>query len=93
MTKHRITVKLSDSDAQRLNEVSRRLGKTQEDVIIDAIRLAFVKRLSSNGIFLSEKEFNGFLDLISQPETDKSVLEKRKRLLQTRPVWEDKSIA
>lgn len=89
MTKHRITVKLSDSDAHRLSEVSRRLGKTQEDVILDAIRLAFAKRLSSNAIFLSEKEFNGSLDLISQPEADKSVLEKREKLLQMRPVWED----
>ncbi len=88
MTKHRITVKLSDSDAHRLSEVSRRLGKTQEDVILGAIRLSFAKRLNGNAIFLSEKEFNGCLDLISQPEADKSVLEKREKLLQTRPVWE-----
>ncbi len=91
MTKHRITVKLSDSDAHRLSEVSRRLGKTQEDVILDAIRLAFAKRLSSNAIFLSEKEFNGSLDLISQPETDKSVLEKRKRVMKKKLVWEKQS--
>ncbi len=88
MTKHSITVKLSDSDAYMLSEVSRRLGITQEDVILKAIRLSFAKRLNDNAIFLSEKEFNGCLNFLSQPEADKSVLEKRERLLKMKPAWE-----
>lgn len=79
----------NDFDADMLSEISERNGRSKNDLIIEGLREVFYRRLDDKILWLSPETFSSCMDIISKPETDKDILERRKKLMQIKPVWED----
>ena len=83
------TLKLNDFDADMLSEISERDGRSKNDLIVEALREVLSRRLDDKIPWLTSEEFNSCMDIISKPETNKDILERREKLMQIKPVWED----
>lgn len=82
-----ITLRLNDFDADMLSEISERDGRSKNELITEALREVFARRLDDKVIWLSPDTFNACMDIITKPETDKEILRRRKQLMQFKSVW------
>lgn len=83
------TLRLNDFDADMLSEISERDGRSKNDLIVEALREVLSRRLDDKILWLTPEEFNSCMDIISKPETNMDILERREKLMQFKPVWED----
>ena len=79
-----ITLKLSDTDAAMLSELSEKEGKTREELVLEAL----LCRINNKIISLSPDVFEACSEIIFEPETDKEILDRRQKLMDLKPVWE-----
>ena len=83
------TLRLGDFDANMLNSIAEQTGKSKTELITEGLRTVFSSRMDERLIWLSPEQFDECLKIITEPETDPSVLARRKELKEVKPVWED----
>lgn len=85
-----LTVRLSDFDANLLDELARETGESKTALVISGLRsLAGMIREDDRTTRLSAQEFDDFLDQLEKGEKDPQILAARERLMNLKPVWED----
>lgn len=84
-----ITLRLNDFDTALLSEISKRDGRSKNELIVEALRDVFASRLDDKFIWLSPEVFNACLEIINTPEKDEDILARRKKLMEFKPVWEE----
>ena len=83
-----ITLKLSDTDAAMLSELSEKEGKTREELVLEALHNYLLCCINNMIISLSPDVFEACSEIIFEPETDKEILDRRQKLMDLKPVWE-----
>lgn len=85
-----LTVRLSQFDKAMLENLVEKTGESKTALVIDGLRSLYSALLDEERTtFLSEKEFNDFMDQLNEGEKDPRILSARKRLLNLKPVWEE----
>lgn len=83
-----IRLQLSDFDAGRLAELARSEKRSRTSVLTEGLRSVFADR-GVNILRLSPDDFEACVKVITTPESDPVVLNRRRKLRAVKPVWED----
>lgn len=83
-----ITLKLSDTDAAILSELSEKEGKTPEELVLEALHSYLLCRIDDKIISLSPDIFDACSEIIFEAEKDREVLNRQQKLMDLKPVWE-----
>ncbi|WP_293704314.1 antitoxin [uncultured Parasutterella sp.] len=80
-----ITLKLSDTDAAMLSELSEKEGRTPEELVLEAFHSYLLCRIDDKIISLSPDVCS---EIIFEAEKNKEVLNRQQKLMDLKPVWE-----
>lgn len=83
-----ITLKLSDTDAALLSELSEKERKSPEELVLEALHSYLLCRIDNKIISLSPDVFDACSKSIFEPEKDKEVLARQQKLMALKPIWE-----
>ena len=83
-----ITLKLNDTDAAMLSELSEKEGKSPDELVLEALHSYLLCRVDNKIISLSPDVFDACSNSIFEPEKDKEILARRQKLMDLKPVWE-----
>lgn len=85
-----LTVRLNQFDKAMLDDLVEKTGESKTALVIDGLRSLHSALLDDErATYLPEKEFNDFLDQLTEGEKDPRILSARRRLLNLKPVWEE----
>ena len=83
-----ITLKLNDTDAAMLSELSEKEGKSPDELVLEALHSYLLCRVDNKIISLSPDVYDDCSNSIIEPEKDKEILARRQKLMDLKPVWE-----
>lgn len=87
-----LTVRLNEFDAAILENLVQITGETKTALVIDGLRFLYNAMRDEDRVTrLSTDEFDAFLRQLEEGEKDPQELLARERLVNIKPVWEDRN--